>query len=86
MQLSQGSQLLTLLQSHNRLYGKGRRFNNNFKNYQCLQQQRLTETKYGPAKSLITPADVQMPMCPIIGNNHLHFHAKSETIKVKLIK
>lgn len=31
----------------------------------------LTETKYGPAKSRITPAEVQMPICPMNGNNHL---------------
>lgn len=31
----------------------------------------LTETKYGPAKSRITPEEVQMPMWPMNGNSHL---------------
>ena len=32
----------------------------------------LTDTKYGPAKSRITPCMVQMPMCPMKGINHLY--------------
>lgn len=31
----------------------------------------LTETKYGPAKSRMTPVDVQIPMWPIMGKSHL---------------
>lgn len=34
-------------------------------------EQTLTDTKYGPAKSLMTPVEVQMPMCPMKGKNHL---------------
>ena len=44
---------------------------------QKKKKKKLTETKYGPAKSLITPVDVQMPMCPIIGMIHLK-NAKAE--------
>lgn len=31
----------------------------------------LTETKYGPAKSRMTPVDVQMPIWPMMGKSHL---------------
>ena len=32
---------------------------------------KLTETRYGPAKSLITPCEVAIPIWPIIGHSHL---------------
>ena len=32
---------------------------------------QLTVTVYGPAKSRMTPALVQMPMCPMKGSIHL---------------
>lgn len=36
-----------------------------------LQQRLLTDTKYGPAKSLMTPVEVQIPMWPMNGKSHL---------------
>jgi len=40
-----------------------------------LYVRHLTETKYGPAKSRITPIVVQMPMWPMNGNSHLKMSA-----------
>ena len=36
-----------------------------------VQNTVLTDTKYGPAKSLITPELVAIPMCPMIGKSQL---------------
>lgn len=40
-------------------------------NGQNDQKFKPTDTKYGPAKSRMTPADVQIPMWPMKGNSHL---------------
>ena len=37
-----------------------------------------TVTVYGPAKSFITPSVVQMPVCPISGNNQLQGKVRSD--------
>ena len=45
----------------------------------------LTETKYGPAKSLMTPLNVQMPICPMIGHSHLKVYGTIIIILIKLL-
>lgn len=42
-----------------------------------LQQLLLTDTKYGPAKSLMTPVEVQIPMWPMNGKSHLRTETES---------
>lgn len=41
--------------------------------------QLLTDTKYGPAKSLMTPVEVQIPMWPINGKSHLKTEPKKKS-------
>lgn len=47
----------------------------NLKSHMCTListvWKQLTETKYDPAKSLIIPEEVHMPMWPMNGNTHL---------------
>ncbi len=47
----------------------------------------LTETKYGPAKSQITPVEVQMPMWPMKGKSHLkEYNKQKELTKAHCLK